>query len=656
MHSPVTRKQKTSHMQKPLVMATATALMTLVAGQAYAVCPSAISSPLTTTQNVSSTCEFVVTEAGSVIISSGSNAITVNTSNENDTSISNAGTIKSNTNAINITDSSFNTNISNTGMLAGGNYAVTRSHDNQDVRIYNSDGGHIIGSITGTNISNYSGSTITLKTGITDFSTDGIRNTGEAGHATLSGEFWQESGATLRIAIVSTSGENPYSYLSAADGAFIDGGTLDVDVKANSGITAGDKFHIIRTNNINGAFEHITDNSAMFNFTQANSCGESCSSNGLFITAIRTLTAEQAARNNGNNPGIGAGKVLDSGAPGLQSVLDALGQLETEQEVSNAVSQTLPLQPGAASGATQNALSSINRVVQARIEGQHGLSAGDEAHSDQYLWVKPFGSWARQNAQDGVAGYDANTYGITLGADKAIAANLRLGAALAYAKIDINGNASAAPQSSDVDVYQLIGYGSYKLDDRTSLNFQADIGQGRNKGRRDIALTSSVASSSYDSLSAHAGLGLGRNYSLNDSTDFTPSVRADYTWIKDEAYQETGAGVLNLNVQSHKTDALVLAVDGKLTKQLPNNTELLANIGVGYDALNERSSITAAFAGAADAAFVTYGSKPSPWLARAGMGLTHKTGSGMEITGRYDAEYRTGFLNQTASVKLRWLF
>ncbi|MDW5441781.1 autotransporter outer membrane beta-barrel domain-containing protein [Polaromonas sp. SM01] len=72
--------------------------------------------------------------------------------------------------------------------------------------------------------------------------------------------------------------------------------------------------------------------------------------------------------------------------------------------------------------------------------------------------------------------------------------------------------------------------------------------------------------------------------------------------------------------------------------------------------MNKQSSITAAFAGAPSASFVTYGLEQDPWIGRVGAGLVQKLSSGVELTARYDAEFRNHFLNQTASLKLRWNF
>jgi len=60
--------------------------------------------------------------------------------------------------------------------------------------------------------------------------------------------------------------------------------------------------------------------------------------------------------------------------------------------------------------------------------------------------------------------------------------------------------------------------------------------------------------------------------------------------------------------------------------------------------------------GAPGAAFTTLGLDPSPWMARGGFGLSPTTANGIEISARYDVEFRNDFLNQTASVNLRWDF
>lgn len=117
-----------------------------------------------------------------------------------------------------------------------------------------------------------------------------------------------------------------------------------------------------------------------------------------------------------------------------------------------------------------------------------------------------------------------------------------------------------------------------------------------------------------------------------------------------------GAEELNLKVDSRDAEALVLGVDGKLGYNLSANTVLSANVGVGYDVINESAAITSTYAGAPGAAFTTKGLEPSPWLARTGLGLNHTLENGTEVSLRYDVESRTSFTHQGVSVKAVWAF
>lgn len=242
------------------------------------------------------------------------------------------------------------------------------------------------------------------------------------------------------------------------------------------------------------------------------------------------------------------------------------------------------------------------------------------------------------------------------GIDGAVSPALRLGLAFAYADVRIKNNRILAPQKLGIATHQLVAYGSYNLDHRTELNVQADIGLNRNKGNRAIEFTASQASSSYQSQVAHAGAGIGRSYPVGAGWSFSPSVRADYTWIRDSSYLETGAGVLNLDVKSRSAKSFLMSTDSKISYHVSDSVTLTGQLGLGYDAFNERSSITATFAGEPGSSFITQGTPAVPWVTTAGLGMRYRTDESMEITGRYDSEYRGGFSSQSASIKVRWTF
>ena len=468
----------------------------------------------------------------------------------------------------------------------------------------------------------------------------------------INGDYTQTSTGVLQVGV---TGDTAYGYLTVNGTANLGSNAkIDVDVSPRDykfNVDRLQNFLTASTLNSDGTFR-VTDNSTLFDF------GAVKDGNAVHLTLKKAGSVLGSVNENGNKLGTGAATVLDQiiATDPTGGIASHFVGLTSTKAVSDAVSQTLPLLNGGSMAAATGSITSINRVVQARIENNRGLSSGDDVIGDQYVWFKPFGSWARQDDRDGQSGFKANSTGFVAGADMAVNERSRLGAGFAYAKSKVDGNSAIAPQHMDVDVFQLLGYGSYSLDENTEVNFQADIGQNSNKGSRRIAFTGSTASADYKSLTAHVGIGIGRILQLNANTSFTPSVRADYTWIKDQSYRESGAGALNLNVDGRSANELLLAADGKLAHKLNDKTTFVANLGAAYTAVKGNTAIIAAFAGAPQAAFATYGMEQRPWTVRGGLGLVRKTGNNTEIAVRYDAEARNGFTNQTASVKARWSF
>lgn len=411
-------------------------------------------------------------------------------------------------------------------------------------------------------------------------------------------------------------------------------------------VTAGDVYSIVIT-----TFSPGTDltSGGVLNMTFYTT------GDGVFYSAPPVVPVAggvfDSARQLSNSPALNAARVIDA-TPELLALFAGLDG----QQRSDAASQTLPLVLGATTSAISNSLSMVNNVIQARQGSTSGLSSGDPALGGEHFWIKSFGSWARQDARNGVSGFDADSKGLALGVDAAVSETTRLGLAFAYAKTDVDGDSRIAPQSAQIDTYQLIGYGTHSLTADTRLNFQVDVGQNRTEGRRQITFTGDTAKADYDGYNAHLGLGVEHDLRLTEQLTFVPSARVDYTWIGEDGYREKGAGLLNLEVDDRDTEALVFSLDGKLDYSLTDTTILSANLGAGYDTINEMASMTSIYAGAPGAAFRTNGLDLEPWLARAGLGLSHTLDNGTQVSLRYDAEARSGFINQGAQIKARWAF
>lgn len=351
--------------------------------------------------------------------------------------------------------------------------------------------------------------------------------------------------------------------------------------------------------------------------------------------------------NNAN--ALGAAKVIDANA----NLANLFTGITDQQRLSDAATQTLPLLQSNYTQALKTSLGEINNIIESR---QLGASSGDLFEVDKNFWFKPFASRASQDDKQGIDGYDANTYGIVAGLDRVFANDIRLGVALSYARSDVDGNSRVARHSVDVDTYRLSFYGNKYLNTGTNVFFQADIGRHNNEGKRQIAFTNSIARADFDSWSSHIGAGVAHPVALTEKVTFTPSFRADYTHIRDESYREKGADLINLNVNSNESEAFVLSLDGKLSKDIADNASVYINGGVDYDLINDDSTITATFAGAPTASFRTDGIRQKPWGGHVGLGVVGAVTDNLTVTAGLSAEFKEGYDNKTASAKFNWQF
>ncbi len=482
----------------------------------------------------------------------------------------------------------------------------------------------------------------------------------EATTLTIDGNYIQNGNATLRV---DASSATDYSKLYVTGTASFAANTrMDVNVNSINTLALGNILtDVVKADaGLHSTGFNVTDNSALFNFraiAHANVID-------LQVLSNSATGMHEAVIENRHWSALGAADVLDTqlgqGASGdMGQVITALGQLSTNRDVSRAVTQTLPFISG--NQAIQGTLTSFQRLLQSRTAGDSGsgLSSGD-ALQNKAAWARAFGSRATQDDRNGTVGFSADSWGMAFGADAEISSDARFGVAYGYAKTSVNGNTDLAgsAQRANIDSHIVSAYGSKAIGNDRRVAWQADVGLSDSKSTRQMQFggLSRSASADYRTYSAHLGVAMTQHIALSNTTTLTPGLRADYSWLKSQSYSETGANALDLNVNAHKTDAFVLGADAYLQHRYSAASRLDVNIGVGYDTINKRGNIVAAYAGAPGQAFVTPGIDHSPWLVRGGIGFVHTTANGTEITLRYDAEGRSDYLNHTASVRANWTF
>ncbi|MDP1636103.1 MAG: autotransporter domain-containing protein [Gallionellaceae bacterium] len=481
------------------------------------------------------------------------------------------------------------------------------------------------------------------------------------GYGYIGGDYTQDTNGRLSLGATS----------AAAHAVFTVGGTADFIAGNRLAVVVDPAHTLVNGSVLAGAIDAsagallapdgfvVSDNSLALSFTAADTGGDM-----VDITASSTgLTTVLGALNTvGGDSANGLGSLFDTLLPqaglgtldsDMENLLFAVGSQNTAGGVASAVQQFVPLMSGGVPAAILNDLHTTQRIIQERQNASRGLSSGSYFANKKNGWFRPFGNWTSQDANLGAMGYKARSHGFALGAERDTPALPRLGMAFAYSSNNMESKGGS--QSARINTYQFTSYGSTALAVYSNIDYQADASIHKTDGTRNISLLGLTAKSAYDSWSAHLGAGYSKTYSMGNKTTFTTSCRADYTYIDSQGYTERGAGGLNLRMDSDSVDELIFSVDGKYATPISNRTTFAANIGFGYDALAERNGITAAFSSLPGATFTTYGVGEQPWSVRGGLGMVMNQRQGRQVTARYDVEGRNNFINQSASIKLRWL-
>src|SRR5690606_36344671 len=141
-----------------------------------------------------------------------------------------------------------------------------------------------------------------------------------------------------------------------------------------------------------------------------------------------------------------------------------------------------------------------------------------------------------------VAGYDADSYGMVVGADSEVTDNFRAGLALTYGNTDVDGKDTNRSQA-DIDSYQVSLYGDVDLGDNVFVSGQiaymySDIDTTRyNVG----GVAGNTARANFNSNQYSARAEVGRKYAFDNTFSLTPSALVNYNYLDVEDYTERGA-------------------------------------------------------------------------------------------------------------------
>ncbi|PHS70450.1 MAG: hypothetical protein COB22_08155 [Cycloclasticus sp.] len=478
----------------------------------------------------------------------------------------------------------------------------------------------------------------------------------------VGGNYYQGEDGVLQIGAY--DGED-YGHLTVGEDVYLESNAnIDVVVDADDNDLAGveELRGVIDSYGEDGIDSdgtfNVTDNSFEFNFV-----GEIDGEDGerVDLTVVAMGSALEQVQEEGSPAAEGAAEVLDDlnmdpdgNSDEFNEELKTLTSLKTKKELADAIESTIPSISGGVAELTRNMAAALTRTVGARQGNRRGASSGDSAMSNRGFWLQPFGSEVDQDNRNGVTGYDIDSSGIALGIDADLSDTLNVGIAVAYVESDVESNLAVGSHDVDIESYQAKLYATKALSANSAINIQIGAGTSDYDSKR-VLFNSSVAKADYDSWNAEVNVELEQSHQLSEQTVLTPYLFADYSYVEVDSYDESGAGVFNLDVNDDDADSLVLGVGLRANMAATDALSLTASASIGYDVMSDKSDLTAAFAGGG-ANFTTDGIEPDEVVYGAGLGLDYNITEGANLTVEYNVDGREDYTDQSIAAKLRFLF
>jgi outer membrane autotransporter protein len=269
----------------------------------------------------------------------------------------------------------------------------------------------------------------------------------------------------------------------------------------------------------------------------------------------------------------------------------------------------------------------------------------EKAQAKYGLWLDGFGQWGDQDEDDGFVGFDYRMLGTALGFDYMLSDKLIAGVSVDYAYTDIDLDANQEDESIRSTGGSV--YGSY-FNESAYIEAILSYAKQRFDNDRHVVIGSMqrTAESDHNGDAFSTFFGGGYNFPLNNWA-VGPFASLQYTYLDEESFQESGAGGLNLRIDSRETESLVSELGVRVARKLLETDcwRLIPEISAAwnYDFDIDDRDITASFAGSPGTSFTIEGQdiENSGATFSAGLRLMHK--GGLMTSLEYNAEFREDY-------------
>lgn len=348
---------------------------------------------------------------------------------------------------------------------------------------------------------------------------------------------------------------------------------------------------------------------------------------------------------------------------GQQALVNAFLASPTVAEYNDNLHQMYPN----INASTQNVLvqSSLIKIIQNRNSAQrgdldpeeYGISSG-EINPSTGFWLGGFGSIAKQKAYAMNEGYKAKALGTIIGIDTLLNSGTSFGSAFAVSNSNIYEESNNDFKSRILGYHGIL-YGSSIFAGDYFLEWLLSAAANKNHGSRPINLNGQnfAVTSEYWNYIAGGNFSIGKFMDVNEYLRITHIYLAQYFFIHDPAYTESGS-VAALNI-SNTTNRSILTGGTGIRLSLPEedpwfagNREVYAL--VTYDAINAQNVTTANFVVGSNN--FTIADNPARVAFIAGANYSLMFSECIYLQFSYNYTWRIGYYDNSGAIKLKFIF
>lgn len=590
--------------------------------------------------------------------------------------IFNSGTIKGDRAGIYLSSMDSNSNLpgyspfsiiyQNGGLIEGGEYAIYSDTQNNDSRLI-WGGGSIKGNIHGISYIDVVGDAT--------FEGDHLYDGGDYGgvdiynaddsplgrpgkltllkpHVTLDGYLEMNRGTVLQLNLSDATDPNRAILKVRDEAYFSEESSIALRPTSEAFRAAGKEYKLVHAD---GGIEYDGDRSLVVSSSPLLTVDSSRITSTEVLATVSSVSGQQAGEiigQAGSSPNARRAfqpfyanvmPQLDSSDPVFQAFTNA-----DEAQLAALSEQLTPQVDGAVQAAANAVQNLVSGAVSSRTSSLRGASSGS-AFSETGFWVQGHDSDLRQGRRSGIAGYDADSRGLSLGLDGKLDEQWTLG--VAYSNLDTRVSGRTG-NKSEIDSQVLTLYSGFEQGPvfvDTSLSY----GFNDNTSKRNIAGTR--AKGDFDSQSL--ALNLEAGYGLHaGGVTLEPRVATRYSRLDIDSYREKGSSAA-LAVSSQRYEAIELGAGARLASQFSvgqGSLEPELKLMAYHDFAADRAGSTSSFV-LGGSSFVTHGASPARDSYEASLGVNYRLGA-LSLGAGYEHVGRSGFDADTLRAKVRYDF